>query len=518
MLKVFTKFRDPVNSYPLGEMQVGVNRPGRYSGFDVMTQVLGLEVNINHSGNIKKASANTEDEIIEITFGAILTPNGSVVHHENTDEETGLNFTLENNVGNDNPRFDYLICEHEYIQVVGGVDPTFFIQQGPNDGELPVLANPEKQIIVGIFEIAPEGYLYTDVQYNPVVPSLPGDMTPQQIFNLIQELVAVPDASTTVKGIIEIATGPEAAELASGILALTPLSLLSVVPTTTAPGLFRRYTDDQVRTNTPGASPYHGSITSDQLRKYGGIRDIVNHITNSVTIPDIYNGLPVVCNGDGGATPLITFSIDASLIDGFGFEVHCKTQLAQFTALTGTTILVPPGKLAKAAYLGAVMYLKHVGSNATPDKVFTLHGDLASAAPTGSTGLVPMNAAVPYFPIDNALTEFDGTGLGTGANVLGWAICNGNNGTRNLTGRFLRQRDSEDPLCNNVGDIGGSADAVLVEHHHELLVNTDAAGSGFPGFEASSTEGSINTEDAGESGVNKNLPPFYTTIYIQRVA
>ena len=73
--KVFTQFRDPVNSYPLGEMNLGVFRPGRYSGFDTMTGS-SLSINITHSGRIKKSSPTVGGVITETIFGTLIMPSG----------------------------------------------------------------------------------------------------------------------------------------------------------------------------------------------------------------------------------------------------------------------------------------------------------------------------------------------------------------------------------------------------------------------------------------------------------
>jgi len=57
--------------------------------------------------------------------------------------------------------------------------------------------------------------------------------------------------------------------------------------------------------------------------------------------------------------------------------------------------------------------------------------------------------------------NFDVTGLGTNER-LGWAICNGNNGTRNRNGRVPLQYDPS--TYATLGATGGSKDAVVVSH------------------------------------------------------
>jgi len=110
-------------------------------------------------------------------------------------------------------------------------------------------------------------------------------------------------------------------------------------------------------------------------------------------------------------------------------------------------------------------------------------------------------------------TNFDGTGLGTGI-MDGWAICNGQNGTPPMDGLVSIGYGNNYSV---IGAFGGSKDAVVVAHTHNLLVNTDAAGSGFPAFEASSTLGNFATESTGVSGVNKNMQPYIVLLKIMKL-
>ena len=154
-------------------------------------------------------------------------------------------------------------------------------------------------------------------------------------------------------------------------------------------------------------------------------------------------------------------------------------------------------------------------------------------------------------------------GLWSGAaNAIpsGWYLCNGQNGTPNLSGKFVVGYSNNDALFD-VGDTGGSKDAVVVSHSHgDGTLSTDndthnhgisdpghihqvaytnshsgdgvieESGTGLSGYEPteSSTTGiSINndthahdvtgsTSSTGESGANKNLPPYYALCYIMK--
>lgn len=115
-----------------------------------------------------------------------------------------------------------------------------------------------------------------------------------------------------------------------------------------------------------------------------------------------------------------------------------------------------------------------------------------------------------------------------------WQLCDGTNGTPDMTNQFVYGTNTEGELL----DSGGSADAVVVQHDHTM--NTTGAhthtvvGSlndgGNVTFDRGSTTNlanqttsssgnhSHNINDSGVSGVGMNLPPFIKLAYIQRMS
>lgn len=132
--------------------------------------------------------------------------------------------------------------------------------------------------------------------------------------------------------------------------------------------------------------------------------------------------------------------------------------------------------------------------------------------------------------------NFDGTGLGTN-DRLGWAICNGANGTIDKGGKVGVGHGNG----YTVGQTGGSKDAVVVSHSHKEFANVETninsnRLSNFPnrqpalrGFGEGSSDhdytlGSSttaatagNTSTEGVSGVNKNMQPYVVTLFIQKL-
>ena len=131
---------------------------------------------------------------------------------------------------------------------------------------------------------------------------------------------------------------------------------------------------------------------------------------------------------------------------------------------------------------------------------------------------------MPYFGDGSNLTDVPGVPVGgiimwsgaTNAIPSGWALCDGQNGTPNLQDRFIVGAGS----TYAVDATGGSADATLVSHTHNLLYNHGSFGgsSGAVTPRSGNTpvtpgiSGRVSTE--GSSATNANLPPFYALAYI----
>jgi hypothetical protein len=139
--------------------------------------------------------------------------------------------------------------------------------------------------------------------------------------------------------------------------------------------------------------------------------------------------------------------------------------------------------------------------------------------------------------------NFDGTGLGVDL-CEGYAICNGQNGTPNLDGLVSIGYGNN---YNVIKAIGGSKNAVVVEHNHYTVVsdsetsnndnslyngtNTgrkdlgltsrayDAASGNFD-YELTTSAGNIDggkTNSAGETGINKNMQPYMVLLKIMKL-
>lgn len=173
----------------------------------------------------------------------------------------------------------------------------------------------------------------------------------------------------------------------------------------------------------------------------------------------------------------------------------------------------------------------------------TTTANLGSAVVATSTGTLKK--------IDAAPVPKGGIIMWSGAVVdipTGWALCDGTNSTPNLVDKFVVGAGS----TYSVNNTGGSANAVVVSHTHTGTVDTTtltgaatyisetwnahgtatgifAKQAGYPqGGTPSSVDTSnagrlsidashshtFTTDSTGESGTNKNLPPYWALAYI----
>ena len=108
----------------------------------------------------------------------------------------------------------------------------------------------------------------------------------------------------------------------------------------------------------------------------------------------------------------------------------------------------------------------------------------------------------------------------------GWALCNGTNATPDLRDKFVVGAGSG----YAVAATGGTANAVVPLHNHSATFTGDnslseligglayAGGLAFAiqGGTAAAVSGSVSVANAGVSGVNQNLPPYYALAFIMR--
>jgi hypothetical protein len=140
---------------------------------------------------------------------------------------------------------------------------------------------------------------------------------------------------------------------------------------------------------------------------------------------------------------------------------------------------------------------------------------------TGSGGAIPSGVIMLWSGASNAIPA-------------GYVLCDGNNSTPDLRDKFVVGAGNN----YSVDATGGSADAVVVSHNHGItdpghahtFTLQTSASSGNPyavgaDYALDRSNSSTNTQNQttgisvnseGETGTNKNLPPYYALCYIMK--
>lgn len=178
--------------------------------------------------------------------------------------------------------------------------------------------------------------------------------------------------------------------------------------------------------------------------------------------------------------------------------------------------------------------------------------------PPGNDGTTIFSGFIAMY--SGSMSQFSNTGLGMN-DLAGWALCNGNNGTPNLKGRFIVGYDESSKDYNTIGKVGGTSAVTLTKsqsgmpahsHGHNISASSETAGDhahvgyewpnnanlGSGGSSASSNKQrrSYTTSTAGlhshqinihgevsrNEGMNaaqahENRPPYYTLAFIMKI-
>ncbi len=185
--KRFTTYRAAVESFPLGEQHVGILIPARYKGYDTMTTEDNQDIVIGHSNIIPKTS--NQETVID-NYGVLLMPTGIIIHEEGS---ISVPMPSDTQPGTNDPKRKkfLLVCEHNYQQVVGGVEASyFFIASSTFGDDVPNLSDPTKQIAIGIIT---KNYTTNQLSWETIKTPLIGDTTSQELYDRIKEFIEIPE-------------------------------------------------------------------------------------------------------------------------------------------------------------------------------------------------------------------------------------------------------------------------------------------------------------------------------------
>ena len=212
-----------------------------------------------------------------------------------------------------------------------------------------------------------------------------------------------------------------------------------------------------------GLVPASTSGQTDKFLRSDGTWQDVSPDTNTTYDLEALLSPGVKLTGSDGTTDNVFF--DA----GTGISItrtSTSPHTIEFSATGGgaTTIDGLTDTNINTSNLGSGQVLQHDGSN-------WVNADAPSGVPSGT--IVMYNS---------------------GSAPTGWAVCDGNNGTPDLRGRFIVASGG------NISGSGGSADAVLIQHSHEYNFTSSGSSAGAH----SHTAGNYGTNNTGSHSHNQS--------------
>lgn len=103
----------------------------------------------------------------------------------------------------------------------------------------------------------------------------------------------------------------------------------------------------------------------------------------------------------------------------------------------------------------------------------------------------------------------------------GWHICDGTEGTPDLTDRFVLHADADSDGTNNVGDTGGEKTHTLTinempSHTHNVPWGTSGGSSTLS--PTGGKQGDVVTSSVGGGNAHNNRDKYYALAYIMKVS
>ena len=136
----------------------------------------------------------------------------------------------------------------------------------------------------------------------------------------------------------------------------------------------------------------------------------------------------------------------------------------------------------------------------------------------GSGQLAFSSVATPSAFVTGMIIMWSGA---ANAVPTGWVLCDGNNSTPNLAGKFVVGYHASNGDYD-VGDTGGAETVTLSEAqmpahaHHFLIQNGSTTPMGYAQSANGTNIGWAGTNSKGGDAAHENRPPFYALCYIMK--
>lgn len=177
-------------------------------------------------------------------------------------------------------------------------------------------------------------------------------------------------------------------------------------------------------------------------------------------------------------------------------------------------------------------YLTLATQTAAPSLVYGTSTQMASVYASSGIGVTIANSAgakvtlIGTANLGGAFVPSGGIIIWSGAISAiptGWAICDGNNGTPDLTDRFVLHADADSGGTNDVGDTGGASTHTLTtdempSHSHDIGTrNSNGDGDTIQASDAQNQSHTVASASTGGGQAHNNRDKFYALAYIMKL-
>lgn len=171
--KQYTTYQADILSFELRDALLGIVNPGRYIGYNAMTENTppaagDIILDFDHTSYAAKYGKQSPP-VLEANRGVAVSTQGTIIAEDST---VTLTLTFINHASGG---YHILYMEHEYTEVQGANPATYGIKSGTGGGSAPALDSPTKQTMLGIIEEASNGAVFGDLTFFPAYPET-GDL------------------------------------------------------------------------------------------------------------------------------------------------------------------------------------------------------------------------------------------------------------------------------------------------------------------------------------------------------
>lgn len=164
----FTTYKQNITSFELRSAMLGIIRPGRYGGYNVMsangTPSGGyIPITISHSTS-SPYLLDVGDSALSGPYGVVITTQGTIIREDQT-----IDLTIPDNDGSASIRYYAIYIEHDYVEVQGDNPATYgFISGTP--GDLPediTITESYHRVVIGWIKAYPNAVSTSLLVYFP---------------------------------------------------------------------------------------------------------------------------------------------------------------------------------------------------------------------------------------------------------------------------------------------------------------------------------------------------------------